>query len=310
MRRMPPSLAGAGGIAALLAATPALGASYHGSLGVGYESNVQLAADPGATADADDTFTEALGVGLYPLSRGETLDSRFQLSAYTLQYHNLDAFSVTSLTAGPELTATGGAWQATFGVSGTQLLLAGDGFERLATAEAELRHQWSPALSVELAYRRDHVEGLDGYDYLTGSRRRWSLSLQREGEAWQWAAGYERERNDREDRLDAGDFSSYSPVRHTVHAGLTRQAREWRAKLEGEYRYSRYADPNVQSGQSQRRRDHRYQVRARLRRAVGSGLGTYVDATHTVNRSNLAETPFTDYNYVDSYVVIGMEGSF
>lgn len=293
-----------------LAAPPAGAVEYYGSLGLGYETNVLLAADPGATADTDDTFTEALGVAVAPLTDGESVSTRFQATGYYLQYHELDGYDVGSFSAGPSLTWRSEPWRFDLMAQGTQVLLAEEGFLRLATAEAELRRYWGQATYLTAAYRQDRLSGQDGYDYLTGDRRRWSLTVQAGDGIWTGKGGYELEHNDRRDLAEGGNFSSYSPTRHTLHGKLKRQWARGSLAARAEYRYSRYADPHEQNGDTATRKDHRYKAGLRATVDLSADAGLFADATRTINRSSLDDPPFTDYSYADSYFLVGVDGSF
>jgi hypothetical protein len=84
-------------------------------------------------------------------------------------------------------------------------------------------------------------------------------------------------------------FISYSPTRHTLRAtAWWRLAGNWRTRLDGRYRYSRYnADNELAGNIFERREDSQLRLSARVSRKFDRQWDVALQYTQTNNDSNL-----------------------
>lgn len=303
------------GVLLLAAAAAGAGAeprlSGLGSAAVGYEDNVVLAPDQLAgDSETGDNFFELLGVGWLSASGPQGTDLTLTGSAYALDYWDLSRFDIAALRAGPELAGGAGDWRWRLEASGAMVYLDRDRFERLVTVDARVRRFGARDLSWELGFRRDWITGYSPYRYLSGTRDRIRVAGRYRPADLRMRAGYELELNDRDDLRVAGDFASYSPTRHTLFAELGVRPGPWALDLESELRFSAYNDPHRLAGRTRTRKDTRWRTSVRVSRQLDGILAVFGEVVRTVNESNFAGDPFTDYGYISNYYLVGLEHSF
>ncbi|MFP4616353.1 MAG: hypothetical protein ACLFRB_10815, partial [Thiohalorhabdus sp.] len=262
------------------------------SLGGGYSDNVTLQPDDGPiTSGRSDTFLEALAAGTYQLRGDRSEGLQLKASALVLDYADRDAFDQTYLRAGLEWDRNPGPWALDLAAYADWITLGGDPFERVLTGEVDARRTVTPAQDLRLRYRLGLVDGADRFEHLSGTRQRADVEWQYAGGGYALTAGYQLEYNDRDDLPDA----SVSPTRH--QGSLEAQwepARDWRATLEGSYRFSRYHDPHQTPSGPVTREDTRLRGEAGLSRRLPWSLWARLEYQYTRNDSNI---DFADPNY-------------
>src|SRR5207249_1747161 len=107
---------------------------------------------------------------------------------------------------------------------------------------------WRPDAGGELRgrYRFGHIVGGGGFEYLDGRQQRLSVEAGFTLASALLRAGYELELNHRRDLQQGSEFFSASPTRQSLFASVAlRNLAGWQADARGEYRVSRYGDPNL-----------------------------------------------------------------
>ena len=279
------------------------------SVAGGYDNNVALTPDETIFAsDNDDFFLEALAGGSYQLTGTRSAGWQLKGSLLHLDYAESDTFDQSFLRLGPEWDTPAGAWAVDLAAYGDLVYLAGELFERIATAEVDALRPLGSGHALRLRYRLSRVDGRGDYDYLSGLRHRADAQ-------WHYTAGRHRLRlayqlayNDRRDWRSGDDFTSYSPTRHAFRADARRElGGPWQAEVGAGYRISRYHDANVENATVVgTREDTRYRAEAALdRRLPWWGLHAFAEYRFTRNDSNL-ET----YDYTAHVLTLGLERFF
>jgi tetratricopeptide (TPR) repeat protein len=275
---------------------------------LGYDDNVVLSPDTVQdTTDADDLFLELLAIGNAQLNGSAGDGLQLKASLLVTDYADLNRFDQLALRAGPEWDRRWGAWAVDLAAYGDLVTLDRSLFELIGTAKIEGRRALGEGLSLRLRMGLSRIEAESPYAYLSGWRQRAGAELRWQG-PWVAEAGYELERNDREDQRTATGFTSASPIRHELHASATyRPARRWRLRLRAALRLSRYADANTDSatGLDKVREDRRLRLTAGLRRDLNRQWSARAALERTANDSNLA-----GYDYTANAVRLGLERFF
>ncbi len=119
--------------------------------------------------------------------------------------------------------------------------------------------------------------------------------------------GYQLELNHRRDLEQGGEFFSASPTRHSLFATVAlRNVGAWQADARGEYRVSRYNDPNLLNGGTLEvtRKDDRYGFALRANRRLTPLWRAFVDYSYYRNQSNL-----DTYDYSRHQLMAGIEAA-
>ncbi len=122
--------------------------------------------------------------------------------------------------------------------------------------------------------------------------------------------GYQLELNNRRDLQQGSEFFSVSPTRHSLFASVAvRDIAGWQADTRGEYRVSRYRDPNLIDGGALgilevKRKDDRFGFALRASRRLAPLWRAFVDYSYYRNQSNL-----DTYDYGRQQLMVGVEAA-
>src|SRR5207249_7381507 len=100
--------------------------------------------------------------------------------------------------------------------------------------------------------------------------------------------GYQLELNDRRDLQQGSEFFSASPTRHSLFASVAlRNLAGWQADARGEYRVSRYRDPNLIDECALpllevTRKDRRYGFALRANRRLTAPWGLFIHYSYSL----------------------------
>jgi len=279
------------------------------SLAGGYDSNVTLSPDA-ATVGAShqgDVFVEALAMANHRLA-GNTARGWYAYGGLVLRkYGDLHQFDLTGLRVGLSRETDSGRLQTVLGGYSDTVYIGGDRFQQSAVADMQARSRLNSGGELRGRYQFERVAGGAGFEYLDGWQQRLS------GEAGFALApasvrvGYQLELNHRRDLEQGGEFSSYSPTRHSLFATIILpDVAGWRTEGRAEYRVSRYHDPYRLDGGTVEvtRRDDRYGIAARANRRLGAPWRAFIDYSYYRNESNL-----DTYDYSRYQVMVGIEAA-
>ncbi len=279
----------------------------------GYDDNVTFTSDADlvGVSDNQDTFADLLAGGRYLLAGDARNGLRLEGGAYLRQYADISRFNQQAARLGLARTWRTKRWKTALGGHGDLIYLDGERFETLGTATAQATRVFGDGSELWLRYRASRIDGGQGYEQLSGWRQRARAQLSFPWrEKGRFKLGYEYEWNDRDDLQNGVEFSSLSPMRHALYAeAATSLAERWRLSLRGEYRHSRYADPNVrQNGatlQIQTRDEDRYGATVRASYKIRRNWEAFGQYSYTDNQSSFAE-----YDYTRNEAQLGVEVSF
>ncbi|WP_303905341.1 tetratricopeptide repeat protein [Thiohalomonas denitrificans] len=274
------------------------------SLALGYDDNV---IDPALLTprQESDSFIELFG-SLSHTTR-EKKQWRLDASAYLSDYQSIDAYDLGALLAGISRLKPIGAWRAEAGLFGEYSQLGGDPYLGRGRLQFQGRRSFED-LRLRLRYRFDQYTALDtAFNHLEGSRQQADVQ-------GIWPAGkarlsirYTLELNDRNDLATATTFTSYSPVRNTLRAGIDRPiGTDWRASAKVKFRNSHYDDTDVLLDSTRiNREDDLTEAELHLQRALDKRWALYGTYIHSDNQSNIAS-----YSYERNLFMAGVSGSF
>jgi tetratricopeptide (TPR) repeat protein len=275
------------------------------SVAGGYDSNVALSQDAVTVGSShqSDSFVETLAAA----SRGLTENTARGWVAHgglvVRKYTDLDQFDLTGLRAGLSYETDSGPLQTSVGGYFDTVYIGGNRLERVAMADAQARIRLDAGRELRARYQLGRIAGGGGFEYLDGWQQRLSADA---GFALGSAfvrAGYQLELNDRRDLQQQADFFSASPTRHSLFATVAlSDVGGWQSEARGEYRVSRYRDPDRQSGLEVRRKDDRYGFALRASRSLSALWRAFVDTSYYRNQSNL-----NPYDYGRYQLVLGIE---
>src|SRR6266705_3182310 len=185
-----------------------------------------------------------------------------------------------------------------------------DRLEQVASVDAQASWRLDAGGELRGRYRFAHVAGGGGFEYLDGRQQRLSADAGFTLASALLRVGYQVELNDRRDLQQGSEFFSASPTRHSLFASVAlRNLAGWQADARGEYRVSRYRDPNLIDGGAQgilevTRRDQRYGFALRASRPVAAPWRVFIDYSYYRNESNL-----DPYDYSRHQLMAGIEAS-
>lgn len=274
------------------------------ALAAGYDSNVTLAADAEGLGSSEqgDLFVEALAAASHRLS-GDAAGGLYAHGALLMRKHfDVERYDQLGLRLGLSREAVSGRWQAGMGGYVEHVEIDGEPLQQAAILDLQARRALQGGGGLRARYQLALVEAGRGFRYLEGWQQRFSLQG---GPSPGLSAGYELELNDRDDLRQGADFQSYSPTRHTlfVSAGL-HAAGGWRTQARGEYRASRYNNPNVDGASEARREDDRYGFALRGERRIDARWSLFLAYEYHDNRSTLQA-----FDYSRHQLVAGLEAS-
>jgi len=276
------------------------------SLAGGYDSNAALSPDA-ATAQVShqgDFFAEALAAASRRLT-GDAARGAYAYGGLVLRkYTDLHQFDVMGLRAGLGYEIDSGRLQTSVGGYLDTAYFGGDRFAQTETAEVQARRRLDAGGDLRGRYQLGHINGGGGFEYLDG----WQHTLTAEaGFALARAflrIGYQLELNNRADLQQGSEFFSYSPTRHTLFATVALpNVGVWQTDARGEYRVSRYDDPDrLDGGFEVTRKDDRYGFALRANRRLTAPWRAFVDYSYYRNQSNL-----DIYDYSRYQLMVGIE---
>ena len=294
-------------LARLEPASPAPRTTAAVSLGGGYDSNVTLTSDAATVGVADDgdLFVEAVGVLLHRFNGDAARGFHLHGGAYARQHLDLDQFDQVGIRAGISRDSDSARWQTSLGGFLDLAYVDGDELVRIATFDAQARRRFAAGRDARARFQFSGVEGGSGFGYLDGWQQRLLIDAGLPVAGGRLRLGYQLELNDREDLEAGGEFFSYSPTRHALLASYAWSPAEgWRLNARGEYRASRYNDPNRVGGDELTREEDRYLFGVRADRRLDNRWRLFVDYSYTSNDSN-----FSAYDYSRHQLMGGVEAT-
>ncbi len=279
------------------------------SLAGGYDSNATLSPDI-ATVGAShqsDLLVEALAAASHRLA-GDAARGWYAHGGLVLRkYGDLSQFDLTGLRVGLSYETDSGRLQTSVGGYFDTVYFGGDRLEQAAVVDVQARRRLDAGGELRGRYQLGHVAGGGGFEYLDGWQQRLSADAGLALAPALLRVGYQLELNRRSDLQQGSDFISYSPTRHSLLATvILPDTGGWRAEFRGEYRVSRYNDPNRLNGGTLEvtRRDDRYGFAARASRRVSALWSVFADYSYYLNKSNL-----DIYDYGRHQLMAGVEAS-
>jgi tetratricopeptide (TPR) repeat protein len=278
------------------------------SLAGGYDSNAALTQDPTAAgiSHQGDSFVEALASVSHRLG-GDTARASYAYGGLLLRkYRDLTQFDTTGLRAGLSYETDSGRLQTSVGGNLDTAYVGGGRLARGATLDAQARRRTDSG-DVRGRYQFAYILGGAGYEYLDGWEQRFTADAGFALASWLVRIGYQLELNNRRDLQQGTDFFSASPTRNSLYATALGSFAGWQTDARGEYRVSRYNDPNVLNGGTLEvtRKDDRVGFALRASRRLTGLWRAFLDYSYYRNQSNL-----DTYDYSRYQAMVGIEAVF
>jgi len=274
------------------------------SLAGGYDSNATLTPDAATagTSHQGDYFAESLGGLSYRLLGNAASSLTAQGGFLVRRYQDLRQFDQSGFRLGVSRETVSAEWQTFIGGFYDIMYFGGDPFQRAAVAEARVSRRLGTA-ELRARYEYQHIDGGSGFEYLDGWQQQLTLDAGVASGIALARVGYELELNDRRDLQQGADFLSFSPTRHTVFA-LTSLPNigGWAFDARADYRFSRYDDPYVLSGEQITREDRRYGLAMHASRRVSGPWRFFLDYSGYRNDSTI-----DTYDYTRHQAMAGIE---
>jgi len=274
------------------------------SLSGGYDSNATLTPDAATagTSHQGDFFAESLGGLSYRLLGNAASGLTAQGGFLVRKYRDLHEFDQTGWRLGLSHETASAGWLTFLGGFYDTIYFGGDPFQRAAVVEGRVTRRLG-ASELRGRYEYQHIEGGGGFEYLDGWQQNLTLDAGFASGAALGRFGYELELNDRRDLQQGADFLSFSPTRHTVFASALLPNRGgWGLEERGDYRFSRYNDPYVLSGQQITREDRRYGITMHAYHRISGPWRFFVDYSGYRNDSTI-----DTYDYTRHQALAGIE---
>jgi hypothetical protein len=183
----------------------------------------------------------------------------------------------------------------------------GNRLEQDASVDVQARRRLDAGGDLRGRYQLGHVVGGGGFKYLDGWLQRLSADAGFASAPALLRIGYQLELNTRRDLQQGSEFFSASPTRHSLFAtAAVRNVAGWQADARGEYRVSRYNDPNLINGGTLEvtRKDDRYGFALRANRRLTAPWRVFIDYSYYRNQSNL-----DTYDYSRNQFMAGIEAA-
>jgi len=286
-------------------ALPSPGTSAVISLAGGYDSNATLSPDAATVgvSHQGDRFVEALAAASRRLAGNSARGWVAHGGLVLRKYGDLSQFDVTGLRAGLSHETDSGRVQTSVGGHFDTAYIGGDRLEQIASVDAQARRRLDAGGELRGRYQFGHIAGGGGFEYLDGRQQRLSADAGFALGSAFLRVGYQFELNDRRDLQQQADFFSASPTRHSLFASVAvRELGGWQPEARGEYRISRYNDPDRQNGLEVTRKDHRYGLALRASRPLSAPWRAFVDTSYYRDESNL-----DTYDYSRYQLMVGIE---
>lgn len=283
------------------------------SLSGGYDSNATLSPDAatGGVSHQGDRFVEALAAATHLLAGNTERGWVAHGSLVLRKYADLHQFDVAVSRAGLSHERYWGRLQTSVGAYFDTAYIGGDRLEQGTSLDVQASSRLESGGELRGRYQFGHIAGGSGFEYLDGRQQRLSAEA---GVALASAlvrAGYQLELNHRRDLQQGSEFLSASPTRHALFASVAlRNLAGWRTDARGEYRVSRYRDPDlIDAGLplgilEVTRRDRRYGFGLRAERRLSAPWRLFIDYSYYRNESNL-----DTYDYSRGQLMAGIEAS-
>ncbi len=282
------------------------------SLAGGYDSNATLSPDAATVgvSHQGDRFVEALAAATHRLAGNTEREWVAHGGLVLRKYGDLSQFDVRGLRAGLSYETDSGRVQTSVGGYFETAYIGGDRLQQVASVDAQASWRLDAGGELRGRYQFGHIAGGGGFEYLDGRQQRLSADAGFALASALLRVGYQLELNDRRDLQQGSEFFSASPTRHSLFASVAlRNLAGWQADARGEYRVSRYRDPNLIDGGAQgilevTRRDQRYGFALRASRPVAAPWRVFIDYSYYRNESNL-----DPYDYSRHQLMAGIEAS-
>jgi hypothetical protein len=226
------------------------------------------------------------------------------------RYGDLNQFDVTGLRAGLSYERDLGRVQTSVGAYFDTAYIGGDRLEQVAWVDAQASWRLDAGGELHGRYQFGQIAGGGGFEYLDGRQQRLSADAGFTLASAVLRFGYQLELNDRRDLQQGNEFFSVSPTRHLLFATVAlRNVAGWQADARGEYRVSRYGDPNLVDGGAAgilevTRKDQRYGFALRANRPLSASWRVFIDYSYYRNQSNL-----DTYDYSRHQLMAGIEAA-
>ena len=281
------------------------------SLAGGYDTNATLSPDAATVgvSHQGDLFVEALAVATHRFA-GDSARGWVAHGGLVLRrYGDLNQFDVTGSRAGLSYETESSRLQTSVGAYFDTAYIGGDRLERVASVDAQARRRLDAGGELRGRYQFGHIAGGGGFEYLDGWQQRLSADAGFALASALLRVGYQLELNHRRDLEQEGEFFSASPTRHSLFATVAlRNVGGWQADARGEYRVSRYGDPNrlnVNGGTLEvTRKDDRFGFALRANRRLTPPWRVFIDYSYYRNESNL-----DTYDYSRHQLMAGIEAA-
>ncbi len=282
------------------------------SLAGGYDSNATLSPDAAAVgvSHQGDRFVEASAAASHRLA-GNTERGWFAHGSLLLRkYGDLSQFDVTGSRAGLSYERDSERVQTGVAAYVDTAYIGRDRLEQVASIDAQTRWRLDTGGELRGRYQFGHIAGGGGFEYLEGRQQRLSADAGFTLASALLRVGYQLELNHRRDLQQGSEFFSASPTRHSLFATVAlRNVGGWQADARGEYRVSRYGDPNLIDGGALgtlevTRKDQRYGFALRANRSLTPLWRAFVDYSYYRNQSNL-----DTFDYSRQQLMAGIEAA-
>ena len=302
-------------LASVDAVQPASPSRWRGFLSMagGWDDNVVLSDDPLIleVSDQEDAFAEIVVSASRRISGTDSQGVRVELSAFGEAYRDLDDFNVATFSPAIAWNGFWEDWSFDTSLGADADFLDSGYYATTTTLRFRASHPIGETLAGRLRVDTSWIGGAADYDYVTGWRERIGAELQSRHTFARLRGGYVLELNARDDFDDNGEFSSYSPTRHSFFVAALREPASWlRIEARVEYRMSDYSDPNRTIDDDgnvivDERDENRLTFSARSSFVLSPNVDVFVDYAHASNDANL-ET----FEYTQNRVMLGFEALY
>ncbi len=207
-------------------------------VGAGYDDNVALLDDSGATAGAttDSTFSEVFGQ--FGGSLGQTGAFQYDASTYLVRYFDAGQFDQNAFRLAGSWLWRIGEWVGEAGPYFAYSTLDGNGYDRRGGLQLGLSGALGNSTRLRVLLAHEEIRDADArYEFVSGARQRASLRWTRRiTDTQRWHLEYAYTNDDR-----AG--ASVSPARHRFATGYGHRFNtRWSVSTDLVYRSSHYDD--------------------------------------------------------------------
>ncbi len=269
------------------------------SAGLGVEDNVTRINDGlTLTSAQSDTYWSLYASFGYRIEGNRKEGTQLKFGAGRTRYSTLGIYDQALANVGLYRFDSANAWRLRYGAHYYYDELDGNGFQERINLSARATRRFGNGHRLRFQYDLAVLDELDAtYGYLDGTRQRLRAEHTLQRRDVRVRLRYTLELNDRADRyIDAANFISYSPTRHTLLASVKAPvAPDWQARVDLEYRTSRYRDATIEGGVDLgRRQDDRLRASLYGTYRIDQNTDLELRLRHTRNDSNFAEKRYTN----------------